>query len=1303
LSSNPDLEQIRTRSELAEALTVLRTSAGLTIRALAERLAMPTATVGDYVSGKHLPGSGQVKAFRAIIEACGVNDPEVVRQWLDALARARGTSDGRSPRARAPYRGLEAFGEGDADMFFGREAAVEEVLGHLSELPAAGSLERDHHGTPGGGRAPNGVVLIGASGSGKSSLLAAGVMPAVRAGALGKWSCAVMTPGTEPLKALERCLSEMAGTDGGAPAARLNGDGARASRRARGDGNVTSRRHLIVVDQFEEALSAQVASTVRDEFLTRLFGLGPSAAVLIGLRADFYAEAARQPQLLALLRSSQVILGPMNEAELRRAIVGPAERVGVAVEEALVDLLLADLAPRGEGGDGVGTLPLLSHALLVTWQRTHRNQLTVVDYKAAGGLRDAVCQSAEDLYNGLSPEQQELARRMFLRLVNAPADGPVTKRRAARQELEDLAAPNEDGGTRAVVERFVAGRLLTAGEATVELSHEALLWAWPRLTAWVEEDRDGLRLHRQLTEAANTWAVARWDESLLLRGGRLEAMAAWAAGEDKRRELNRAEQELLDASSAHAEAERMAARRRTRRMQQLLAATAALALAAVALAVVAFRSEHAAVSSRDQALSRDVAAEAQQLASTQPALSAQLALAAYHISHTVEARSALIDATDGELPNRLLGPPDPDYISFDGSGHLMAVARSANDTVQLYSLASGHPEPVSLLRAGPARLSVFAVALDPAWPLLVAGGEQGRVSLFDLKSAAHPREVASLGGSTSTVYSVAFSPNGRWLAAASNDGTVRQWQLSGASRPTLAAVTKVPGSVPMKAIAYSPSSQLLAAGGGDGALLMMKAGEAASSAVQGAGTSTIESLAWGADGHLLVAGGDDTLVHVFAISGSGAARVAHAPLRGPTSIVDSLSFGPGGRLLAEGDADGSVRLWDTATWTTVATLQMPDQVASVAISPDGAWLASADSGGSTELWPLPGPGTYQASGSVFFLQFLDRGKVLESTSGGPRGNVQFWGVKGRAVASRLSDVGLPPRLGPVGGTAAVSPNGRLLAAADLKGSIQLFDISNLRRPVPIGSPLLGAVPLVEVMAFTPNGKVLAEGDDSGEVRLWDVADPSRPLPLARLVRSTGKILGLAVSPDGKVLAAASTDGHVYLWGIGDPAHPKLLATVPRYPGYLFTTAFSPNGKVLAEGGEAGTVRLWGTADPSHLRLLAKLRGPGSDVFQLAISTHGTTLAAATTSSGIWLWGISRPLHPVLLADLEPERSDVFALAFSPTGHVLVASGADQTLSSWQYDTPGAARTVCSSTGAPITPTEWAQYVKGALYRSPCKA
>ena len=386
----------------------------------------------------------------------------------------------------------------------------------------------------------------------------------------------------------------------------------------------------------------------------------------------------------------------------------------------------------------------------------------------------------------------------------------------------------------------------------------------------------------------------------------------------------------------------------------------------------------------------------------------------------------------------------------------------------------------------------------------------------------------------------------------------------------------------------------------------------------------------------------------------------------------------------------------------IVLMQMPDQVASVAISPDGAWLASADSGGSAELWPLPGPGTYRASGSVFFLQFLDRGKILESTSSGSRGNVQFWEVTGRAVVSRLSDVGLPPRLGPVGGTAAVSPNGRLLAAADLKGSIQLFDISNLRRPVPIGSPLLGAVPLVEVTAFTPNGKVLAEGDDSGEVRLWDVADPSRPRQLARLAGSTGKILGMAVSPNGNVLAAASTDGHVYLWGIGDPAHPKLLATVPRYPGYLFTTAFSPNGKVLAEGGEAGTVRLWDIADPSHPKLLAKLRGPGSDIFQLAVSTHGTTLAAATTSSGIWLWNISRPLHPVLLADLQPERSDVFALAFSPTGHILAASGADQTLHLWEYDTSGAAKTVCSSTGSPITPTEWAQYVKGASYRPPCK-
>jgi energy-coupling factor transporter ATP-binding protein EcfA2 len=306
---------------------------------------------------------------------------------------------------------LSSFTAGDAEWFFGREALTARLLDEVDAGRRAG-----------GGW----VVVVGPSGSGKSSLIQAGA--------------------------------------------------------------VAARPGLLVVDQLEQRLDDET-------FLDAI----PDGVVVMGLRADFHGRALRVPRLAKALQEHQIVVGPMDPEDVRRAIVEPARRGHVDVEDGLVALLLRDYA---------GSLPLLSHALRATWENSRQGRLTVAGYQATGGVRDAVARSAEEVCRGLDEEQREAARHLFLRLVHADDD---VRRRLPRAELR---ADESDGE---VAERFIAARLLTVGDDSPEIAHEALIEAWPRLHAWIDNDRDSRRAHRRITEAAVRWEEADHDPDLLLR------------------------------------------------------------------------------------------------------------------------------------------------------------------------------------------------------------------------------------------------------------------------------------------------------------------------------------------------------------------------------------------------------------------------------------------------------------------------------------------------------------------------------------------------------------------------------------------------------------------------------------------------------------------------------------------------------------------------------------------------------------------------------------------------------------------
>jgi transcriptional regulator with XRE-family HTH domain len=656
-----ELAGVTTRAELGSMLTNLRARSGRSLRDLAASVSSSASTLSGWCRAENLPFPSQHGVFRHLLEELGVDDPE---PWVEALIRVR---DGATPRGRegpAPYRGLDSFTYEDADWFFGRDALTDRAVEVVREL----LVDADR---------PRLVVVVGASGSGKSSLLHAGLRP--RLERVGR-TCRSFSPGPDPLRRLAAVLHP----DPDRPDVHEVRDDARAWV-----GSLARPHELdqlvVMVDQLEELFTVCDDEHERRRTLAALETLAdPSLSrclVIVALRIDLYAELATSGYLAEPLQSSQVLVGPMDTEQLVDAIVEPARGIGCSVDDDLVSVVLRDFLPTGTigGRHPAGALPMLSYALLETWRRSRRGRITVADYHAAGGIAGAIEQAAEAAYTALTPQQQTIARDILLRLVRLSDDDALATRRAASfDELDGLGTPepgaraaasvsappgsSTTGARRtadvdAVIDRFVGARLLTAHASTIELAHEALLAAWPRLATWIEEDRDALRVRRTIAEAARLWLDSGRDPSTLARGARLEAMRPWSEANDRPLLLSHAELEFLTASAAAADDAEAATRRRTRRLRMLVAATTSLALLAGVLAVIASAARTDAIAARDDALSRQVALTSDRLRDTNPGLAAQLAVVGHAIARTSEARSTLLDAVLAPHPARYLGGP----------------------------------------------------------------------------------------------------------------------------------------------------------------------------------------------------------------------------------------------------------------------------------------------------------------------------------------------------------------------------------------------------------------------------------------------------------------------------------------------------------------------------------------------------------------------------------------------------------------------------------------------------------------------
>jgi len=1289
----PDPERISTPADFGRELTLARDRAGLTVRQVARAAQLPASTTGDYFAGRHLPPAGQPDALLRILAACGETDPDRVAAWTRARARARRAPGRRPSRAVAPYRGLASFQPEDADWFFGRE----ELTGLLLEISDAGAP-----GIP--------LMVVGPSGSGKSSLLRAGLVPRLRARAAGSRAkpeppVALFTPGGSPLAALAGQIYARHETAGPGLAADLLADPGRAAELA---GPLATAGAAIVVDQFEETFAACDDEQERQAFITALCALCAPAVVVLGMRADFYATALRYPPLARALQERQVVVGPMTARQLTLAITEPARKAGLEVEDGLVELLLADLAPgpapiatAGAAHDP-GTLPLLSHALLATWEHSRGSRLTVAGYRASDGIKHAIARTAENAYQALSPQQQLTARQLFLRLARVAEDGTQTR---SRVTLRDLAssADASDRETTDVLERFVAERLVTVGDESAEITHEALLAAWPRLVDWIDSDRAGLRIRRRVSEAAQAWLEADRDDAALLRGGQLALAREWAADPAHRASLGTLAREFLDQADNRERTELRASARRTRRLRYLAAALAVMVVAAGSLAGYALRQRQSADAARADADSRGTAIEADQARGQDVSLAAQLSLAAYQIAPTPDALASLLESSGMPMAARVTDTSNVvEAVALDPR-HALAAVAAADGTLRLWHLARpGHPDPAGRPLTGRGA-PLYTAAFSPAGTILAAAGKARRVRLWELTGRARAVALPPLTGPRGTVYSVAFSPRGDLLAAGCADDRVWLWNVASPRHARLLASLTGPAGY-VESVAFSPDGGLLAAGSADKTVRLWDVADPARPRPAGRALTgpagIVTSVAFSPDGGMLAAGSQDDSVWLWNVSRPTAPRRARAPLAGATDWVNAVAFSPDGTMLAAGSSDDTVRVWNVSTGALDATLPHPDPVTSVVWASQRR-LVTGGADGTMRLWTMPSP-VLAIGGPANSVAFSPDGTLL--AVGGPR--LELWKPAAHTMIAAAASAGTfvnPVAFQPSARPGPPGPGGALLAAGYGNGQIRLWHTA-AGRLTAAGPVLSGsATGMTEDVAFSPRGSLLASGGDDGTVRLWNVADPARPQPVAIIHDSTTYVLSVAFSPDGKTLAAGSADDDTRLWDIADPARPRPLGRALTGPtSYVYSVAFSPDGHTLAVGSADQTVRLWDVALPDRPRLLGRpLTGPESYVYCVTFSPDGRTLAAAVTDGSVWLWRVADPAHPVFAAQLTGPAGHVYAAAFSPSGRTLSAASADGTVRLWDTRTTAAAAAICASAGQPLTRTEWSRYLPGRPYHPPC--
>ena len=1202
-----------------------------------------TAARVDEAAGRAATRRGELRDLESEL-AAGVVDLHALQASAAAPAAA-GVDSGLV----CPFKGLATFDVSDAEYFFGRERLVAEIVARLAGTTLLG--------------------LVGPSGSGKSSTLRAGLLPALADGVLPgseTWRQILLRPGQHPIADLEHALESLR----------------------------PDERLLLAVDQFEELFTSGRDPDERVSYIDALADAAERGdgrvVVVLAVRADYYGACATHPRLARLLGESHVLVGAMQRDELARAIEEPARKAGLVVDRELVAKLVDDVAGQAGG------LPLLSTALVELWQHRDGRRMHLAVYERTGGVDGAVARLAEQAYGRLSEGEQRVARRILLRLAGSEEGDAVARRRVALEELE----VGRDERAARVLEVLTESRLVTVGEETAEVAHEALLREWPRLRGWLEEDIEGRRLHRHVTLAATEWDAGGRDTAELYRGVRLSSALDWAAEHDD--ELNTLEREFLEASRLAGEHEVERSRRANRRLRMLLAG----ACVALAVAVVAGVT---ALDQRGDARGAAEAADAQRLgaqAVTDDRLDHALLLAraGIDLDESLATRGSLFSvllrhpAALGELhgdagwPVWSLGvSPDGRLVALGSERGVVTILDTATRRQVGEQYALANEGVIQQLRFSPdsRTLAVVGEQLGATPPtkvildLLDARTGQRRVRV-DLPPFPSRVPASVIGGD------VSFLPNGRDLA-------VQQHHLELSDEPSiLYRVNGRTGAVDDRRLRIGSFDSYGLAATADRRRLFTSSPSAAKTyeidprrfrvirtyPVRG------EHMSVRPDGQKFAFGSLDGSVRIFDPRSGAITRLDGRH----ESPVRRTSFAPDGRTLVSASEDGEVRVWDLADGTVRETYSAHNApVNGLEIAPDGDTLYSAGHDTRAFVWDL--------SGERRLVQPFDAGPPFVPSDGdeypkglavSPDGNTlavsQSDGTVTLIDAETLERGRSARVLDGFVAAIAFSPDERLLAATGLDGELRLVDARTLS---PVGE-LRGLRSTSQALAFSPDGRLLAASENfGGPVRIWHV----RRRELTG-VRFRTLAPSLEFSPDGRFLALAAFDRG---FEIRDPANGQLVERL-KTDDAARSVAFSPSGDLLATGRYDGKVELWSTGDWRPVG--PALEGHEGRILSLSFSPDGRTLASGSEDGRVLLRDVEtqRPIGSALSVD----PGTFVAALFSRDGSHLyaVSSGEravrlDATVDAWK-------RHACVVAGRELTEGEWEDVLPDRSYRPVCE-
>ncbi|MBA3872620.1 MAG: protein kinase, partial [Anaerolineae bacterium] len=1133
-----------------------------------------------------------------------------------------------------PYKGLRTFEEADTRDFFGRETIINKILDLMS-------VTNPHS---------NFLTLIGPSGSGKSSLVNAGIIPALRQGAVegsDKWFITQMYPGAYPFEEFEAVLARISVNPLDNLMRVLQEDERGLLRAVKHVLPADNSELLLIIDGFEEIFTLVEDESTRMRFLDALLVaiLAPHSRlrVLILLRADYIDGPLRYAEFGNLINQRSEFILPLSADELERAIIEPAKRSGLQLEHGLTASIIRDV------GKHPGGLPLLQYALTELYEMRRGRLLTLEAYRASGGVAGALARRAEQIFLGLDEKGQKATLQLFMRLVYISSGIEVALPVVTRT---DLTSVGDSQTMESVIALFGKYRLLTFDRdkktrlPTVELAHESLISEWERLQRWLDERREDLLLERWLMSITTEWLAAGKDSSYLSTGTRLERLESWVKSTDL--ELTNDEQAFIKASTYEQERQKDidyersnitqvlsrevtqsirdlqgARRHATRRQRQLFT------VSGIASIIMVLLISFVLIQNRNIMILEQISV------SLQKALLARVLSAEDHqddaLKFAVEAANSQNTPTEALLTLEQIGySPGVRHLFVDKGDPLYSVAVSAD-----------------------AHYAIVGTGRDNVDNNSFVPKNNFGLALWDLQKNTL---IQHLDGHTESVYDVAFSKDNKTIYSASADKTIRHWQIGNPAENRIFA--NLDSSV--LSLAISSDSQSLASGSEDGSLILWNTTTGDKICATSGNKSEIWDIAFSPDGKIIATGSGGKNVTSGELSDASITlwdkSTCHKIRQfiGHTNAVLSVAFSPDGSKLVSSSADHTAQIWDVNTGQELNHLiDQLDQVTVARFSPDGEYILTGSLDKTMILWDVASGSQIHRyinqSGGINDLAFVSIDQFISASTSG---NLSVWDIGNALLKSHFKlGGGHTTQLDPTGSFALSGmPDGTIYAWDPKDGSL----IAHYKK-IKDG---LGAV---DALAIDPLGQFFVSAHNNYAMFSWSKTG----IIQYQFIGHTGRIRDIAISPDDTKLVSASDDATIRLWDVHSGKQlgsQKILGeinalTFSRDSNSIFfssTGINDPKGNILFSRWDIVNNAISNTYTEHKTNLI-----------HIAISRDGKTLALAASDNTIIIWDIDSGKAINTLKALD---SSITGLIFNPETNQLITGSSDQTVRTWNWET-----------------------------------